>query len=141
MKSLGGNRLKIEETDGSSEDDEIEDEDEEEYQENLKVNSRVSSSEKEGQTRQIKIAEVESDESEGESEMAVETNNVVPAVTKVEVESKLKTMVTFKLDQKLIEEKDKGNQKYKNGQYGEAVEHYAKVIDELNKILKSYKSN
>ena len=60
-------------------------------------------------------------------------------VTKVEVESK--PMVTFKLDQKLIEEKDKGNQKYKNGQYGEAVEHYAKVIDELNKILKSYKSN
>lgn len=43
----------------------------------------------------------------------------------------------FELEARLVKEKDQANKAYKNGQYGDAVGHFTRVIDELNNLVKS----
>lgn len=113
---MGGKRIQIEDTDGS--------ENEEDYEEKaIKIEDDI---------RPINIAEVESDESESESEEEEKEEQKPP--------EPVKQVVEFKIDPKLLVEKDQANQQYKNGQYGEAINHFTHVINELNKLTESCSS-
>jgi hypothetical protein len=153
VKSMGGTRLKIEDTDGS------EDEAAEEEKLNILANEStptIANSTSSGQSNQIgsqmkeiKIAEVESDddddydesddhpeketkrESEKEEKIRSEIQQTPPEV-------KTSAVAKFKLDPKLIEEKDKAFSLYKNGHYAESVQHYTTVIESLLKEISKY---
>lgn len=116
---MGGKRIQIEDTDGS--------ENEEDYEEKaIKIEDDI---------RPIQIAEVESDESESESEEEQEEEK-----EEQKPPEPVKQVVEFKIDPKLLKEKDQANQQYKNGQYGEAINHFTHVINELNKLTESCSS-
>lgn len=109
VKSMGGNRVQIEDTDGS--------ENEEDYEEKpIKIDMAETTSQT---ITPVNIAQVESDDDSDQSDESP------------------KSPVKFQLDPKLVEKTDKANQVYKNGQYGEAITHYTNLINELAEISKS----
>lgn len=112
VKSMGGKRIQIEDTDGS--------ENEEDYEEKaVKIGS-----DNEAALKPVQIAEVESDDgSQSEEDKEKRPNEPPKEVIKEEIK--------FELDPKLVEEKDKANREYRNGQYGDAIRHFTHVIDEL----------
>ncbi|CAF0712360.1 unnamed protein product [Brachionus calyciflorus] len=143
VKSIGGNRLKIEETDGSDEESEQEEEAKKEIEKKL-----------DEPKKKINIAEVESDESDSEEETIKKFENqeektderlktdesklnpVNEQPTQIET-SKIETKVVFELPDSVLKLKDKATELFSNGQYGDAIEYYTKSIDEL-KALKSH---
>lgn len=159
VKSLGGRRLNIEETDGSDNDEEAE--------ERKLIGSEEFSPIAESEPvqikmKEIKIADVESDDDDYKD--AIEENKVLPILDvhkkdkdvsikqpeeqKVnhEEESNIKTIEIHRnsekalliLYKKIINEKDKGNNLFKNGHYAEAIQSYTIVIEKLSKEINNY---
>lgn len=159
--SAGGNRLKIEETDGS--------EDEEEdvvikpsQTEKIPTNNQSNLKNK----KSIKITEVESDDEETDEESVKEIKpetqtspkneepkQIIPEKSQTKAaEPKQETpspslsdkkeenieppkpVSSIELPASLLEFKNKGNTLFSSGQYGEAIDYYTKAIDEIKKI-------
>lgn len=127
VKSMGGKRVQIEDTDGS--------ENEEDYEEKaIKIDVDEATNDDNG-IRRVNIAEVESDTDESDAEEAVkeQAEEETPPKETVNVENKRE----FELEARLIEVKDKAYREYRNGQYGDAIRHYNTIIDELIGLAKS----
>ena len=149
MKSRGGNRLQIEDTDGSSDEEEVREVDMKQAIKTAPVVTETPIAEnKEPQKKEIKITEVETDEDEEEEEEVVEAEmpKVKPetieppvVVTETKIEAKPQP-VDFDLPKNVIQFKDKALNFFSSGQYGDAVEQYALAIDSLNKSLLASKS-
>ena len=138
IKSLGGNRLKIEESDSS---------DEEEMphiqmNESSKLNGHADTAA--SKKTSIKISEVESEdcedsEEETENEAAKPVVNQVieekPATTEqkpIEAESKpIHQIIKLELPEVVITMKDKANTQFASGQYSDAMLFYTKAIEHL----------
>lgn len=131
LKSIGGNRLKIEETDGSEE----EDSDQEEISK-VNVNN--------GQKKQIKIAEVESEGSDEETEYIPETNPKITEASKPVIENTAEKAVEkpikkeITIPETVLAAKDKANGLFQAGQYGEASEYYTRAIENLTRISSNF---
>ena len=143
VKSLGGNRLKIEDTDGS----------EEEIEEiNIKTKvktTQVLNDEKKKieehstKKKQIEVTEVDTDDEDQEEEEENEDkgkdaipilNNQTKSNVNIKVEQK-----NYELSKNVIDFKDKAFKFFSNGQYGDAVENYTKAIEHLNKDISTAK--
>lgn len=165
VKSMGGRRIQIVDTDGS--------ENEEDYEEKAIKIADVDetktrpSKETANNTSQIKIAQVESEEedlsssstspssendedkdkdyggspSSSKGDESVEKVDQVaevihtPTPTPAPIPKKEESQ--FELEPRLTDEKDRANRAYKNGQYGDAIVHFTRVIDELEKHTES----
>ena len=143
VKLRGGNRLKIEDTDGSS-DGEIEEVD-------MKVELNAKSDElvkNANETKKIHVTEVETDEDdENNEEKEVAKKESAPLAEKEQISLKEERtqgtsskMLDFVLPKTVIEFKDRANQHFTNGQYGDAAENYTQAIESLNKNILIAKS-
>ncbi len=134
VKSLGGKRLQIEESD-------TDDEDVEEKLENILLNSKsekpASIQVKDkvtGQKTSIKITEVESEDCEETDDEEIETKVTVDDNVKAPVEpvvEKVREEVKIELPKRVVDFKDKANAQYASGQYSDALEFYTFAVDAL----------
>jgi tetratricopeptide (TPR) repeat protein len=152
VKARGGNRLKIEDTDGSS------NEEDEEKIEKIDMKKTVTSSnatisastpltkkqepvEKTDQKKKIKITEVENDDDEEDDRNG---NQLQPTKPISEINDNLKPKqeileqkpsVNYDLPKLVVDFKDKAHKFFTSGAYGDAAENYTKAIEILTKNL------
>lgn len=159
-KLNGANRLLIEDTDGSSSEDEeiVQIEVKETKKEatnpiqpqhssttSLPTSVSSNKSEIENKKQPIKIAEVEDDDEETDESDCEESNSktVQAAVKKSEVADKIPEIVEKKivldvkleLPEKVSKTKDNAFKHFSSGQYGAACELYSKAISELKEAV------
>lgn len=131
MKLNGANRLLIEDTDGSS--SEEEEEVEEIHLKDNKPKKNEEIIEIPLHKTSIKISEVDEDDEEtdeSESESEKETNNK----ENVSLNPEPKEKVVLELPQNIATIKDEAFKQFSSGQYGSACELYGKAIDNLKEI-------
>lgn len=128
MKLNGANRLLIEDTDGSSSEEEeieeinVKDNKPKKNEEIIEIPLHKTS---------IKISEVDEDDEEtDESESEKETNNKENVSLNLEPKEK----VVLELPQNIATIKDEAFKQFSSGQYGSACELYGKAIDSLKEI-------
>ena len=137
IKSLGGNRLKIEESDSSDEDEmpNIQ------MTDSGKLNGHADAAA--GKKTSIKISEVESEdcedsEEETENDAAKPVANQIieekPAAEQKPIEAALKPIhqtIKLELPEVVLSIKDKANTQFASGQYSDAMLFYTKAIEHL----------
>ncbi len=129
MKLNGANRLLIEDTDGSS--SEEEEEVEKIHLKDNKPKKNEEIIEIPLHKTSIKISEVDEDDEEtDESESEKETDNK----ENVSLNPEPKEKVVLELPQNIATIKDEAFKQFSSGQYGSACELYGKAIDNLKEI-------
>lgn len=140
VKSKGGKRIVIEETDGESD---------EEPAQKIQINTQL---EEEKSKKTIKIKEVDSDEDENnemhsnvqESSLNVKTevvsDKIEPHQEQKNQENKVsesQIQVDKPLPNEIVTLKDKANKLFESGQYAEAISFYTQAIDYLKSLTDS----
>ncbi len=144
MKSSGGNRLKIEDTSGSEDEEENGNKNVKNKKANIETAAKFSDSLRK---KNIKITEVESDDYEDEEDNKTEDiNNKIDGKEnkiKNEEEISLEKIVEkkdYQLPKNVINLKDKANNNFTNGHYGDALNYFTQAINALQE-LESKSSN
>ncbi|RNA25416.1 sperm-associated antigen 1 [Brachionus plicatilis] len=122
LKSAGGKRLQIEETDGS-------DEESDEENKNIPIAEVDSDSEEEDQVIEVPIKSEEKADNESSK-----------TSTKLQEETEKESVLEvkkFELPEHIIQTKDKAGVFFTNGQYADAIDYYTKSIDFLQELKKN----
>jgi tetratricopeptide (TPR) repeat protein len=162
IKSNGGNRLTIEETDGEEQTD-----DEDKQKNDGKTMNSIKIIEVESETASESESESESEdelkaepkleaESELKAEPKLEAESELKAEPKLEAESKVepkcsnekerdelnsKPITDYNLPETIEIDKNKAMEYYKCGQYGESIKYYEIIIEELKCLINNETSN
>ena len=142
VKSKGGKRLVIEETDGETEDEEEEEE--------VKVEAKIESAppvtvtepratttkteEKSNEKKKIEIKETEEDDDEEETndvEMKREEEVVQPTPPPPPPAQPEPPKPEVQLPQQVVDFKNEANKLFQNGHYGDAIDYYSKAINQI----------